>query len=258
MRWMGMLLGGLLLGAAAYVVLFADAGPGGAVAVSPVTPSDRAQGADAGSPTPGPAAAASRQRPTVTGPAEATRTGAGAAQAPRTPPRATPPAHPTGGTSPTAAGRGAGDAAPLPSGLVVPVQGVAPSSLTPTFDDDRGEGRVHEALDIMAPAGTPVLAVADGHVEKLFDSDRGGLTIYQFEPTGRYAYYYAHLERYAPGLEEGRALRRGEVIGYVGSTGNADPAAPHLHFAIFRLGPEKRWWEGTPVDPWPLLTGRSP
>ena len=147
---------------------------------------------------------------------------------------------------------------PLPSGLVVPVQGVEPSSLSPTFDDDRGEGRVHEALDIMAPAGTPVLAVADGHVEKLFDSDRGGLTIYQFEPTGRYAYYYAHLERYAPGLEEGAALRQGEVIGYVGSSGNADPAAPHLHFAIFLLGPEKRWWEGTPVDPWPLLSGRAP
>lgn len=146
----------------------------------------------------------------------------------------------------------------LPSGLMVPVQGVAPSSLAPTFDDDRGEGRVHEALDIMAPAGTPVLAVADGHVEKLFDSDRGGLTIYQFEPTGRYAYYYAHLERYAPGLEEGATLRQGEVIGYVGSSGNADPAAPHLHFAIFLLGPEKRWWEGTPIDPWPLLSGRAP
>lgn len=145
-----------------------------------------------------------------------------------------------------------------PSGLIVPVQGIAPSQLSSTFDDDRGDGRVHEALDIMAPAGTPVLAVADGHVEKLFDSDRGGLTVYQFEPSGRYAYYYAHLERYAPGLEEGQALRQGQVIGYVGSSGNADPAAPHLHFAIFRLGPERRWWEGTPVDPWPLLSGGTP
>ncbi|WP_425477811.1 M23 family metallopeptidase [Luteimonas arsenica] len=144
-------------------------------------------------------------------------------------------------------------AAPPPSGLLVPVQGIAPSQLSSTFDDDRGEGRVHEALDIMAPAGTPVLAVADGHVEKLFDSDRGGLTIYQFEPGGEYAYYYAHLERYAPGLEEQQQVRRGEVIGYVGSTGNADPAAPHLHFAIFLLGPEKRWWEGTAIDPYPLL-----
>ena len=146
---------------------------------------------------------------------------------------------------------------PLPSGLVVPVQGIAPSQLSSTFDDDRGEGRVHEALDIMAPAGTPVLAVADGHVEKLFDSDRGGLTIYQFEPGGKYAYYYAHLERYAPGLEERQQLRRGEVIGYVGSTGNANPAAPHLHFAIFLLGPEKRWWEGTAIDPYPLLAGEA-
>lgn len=138
--------------------------------------------------------------------------------------------------------------------LVVPVEGVPPSALTSTFEDDRGEGRVHEALDIMAPAGTPVLAVADGHVEKLFDSERGGLTIYQFEPSGRLAYYYAHLERYAPGLQELQAVRQGDVIGYVGSSGNADPAAPHLHFAIFVLGPEKRWWEGTAIDPWPLLS----
>ena len=142
----------------------------------------------------------------------------------------------------------------LPSGLVVPVQGVAPSQLSPTFEDARSEGRVHEAIDIMAPAGTPVLAVADGHVEKLFDSRQGGLTIYQFEPGGRHAYYYAHLQRYAPGLAEQQPVRQGQVIGYVGSTGNADPAAPHLHFAIFVLGPEKRWWEGRAIDPWPLLT----
>lgn len=145
---------------------------------------------------------------------------------------------------------------PGPAGLVVPVAGVTVAQLADTFDDARGGERRHEALDIMAPAGTPVLAVADGHVEKLFDSDRGGLTIYQFEPSGRYAYYYAHLQRYAPGLAEGQALRRGQVIGYVGSTGNADPAAPHLHFAIFLLGPEREWWRGTPVNPYPLLGGR--
>lgn len=145
---------------------------------------------------------------------------------------------------------------PGPAGLVVPVAGVSVAQLADTFDDARGGERRHEALDIMAPAGTPVLAVADGHVEKLFDSDRGGLTIYQFEPSGRYAYYYAHLQRYAPGLAEGQALRRGQVIGYVGSTGNADPAAPHLHFAIFLLGPEREWWRGTPVNPYPLLGGR--
>jgi len=135
---------------------------------------------------------------------------------------------------------------------------VQPAQLSPTFADARGAGRTHEALDIMAPAGTPVLAVADGHVEKLFDSKQGGLTIYQFEPGGKYAYYYAHLERYAPGLAERQQVRRGEVIGYVGSTGNADPAAPHLHFAIFALGPDRRWWEGTAIDPYPLLSGRSP
>lgn len=174
-----------------------------------------------------------------------------AAPVPAVPARAMP-------VDPGAAPPVAAPTAPLPSGLLVPVQGVAPAQLWPTFEDVRGEGRAHEALDIMAPAGTPVLAVVDGHIEKLFDSKQGGLTIYQFEPAGRHAYYYAHLERYAPGLAEKQQVRQGQVIGYVGSTGNADPAAPHLHFAIFVLGPEKRWWEGTAIDPYPLLSGKSP
>jgi murein DD-endopeptidase MepM/ murein hydrolase activator NlpD len=140
--------------------------------------------------------------------------------------------------------------------LAMPLPGLRPAQLQDTYDDPRGDARRHEALDLMAPAGTPVLAVADGHVEKLFDSDQGGLTIYQFEPTGHYAYYYAHLQRYAPGLAEKQAVKRGEVIGYVGSTGNADPAAPHLHFAVFVLGPERQWWKGTPINPYPLLGGR--
>lgn len=146
--------------------------------------------------------------------------------------------------------------APAPSGLIVPVSGIRADQLTNTFDDARGSERMHEALDIMAPTGTPVLAVADGHIEKLFTSDAGGLTIYQFEPSGRHAYYYAHLQAYASGLREKQVIKRGEVIGYVGSTGNADPAAPHLHFAVFELGPEKQWWKGTPLNPYPLLGGR--
>ena len=143
-----------------------------------------------------------------------------------------------------------------PSGLIVPVSGVAAGALVDTYADARSQGRSHDAIDIMAPAGTPVLAVADGHVEKLFTSDRGGLTIYQFEPSGRHAYYYAHLQSYAPGLHEKQQVRQGEVIGYVGSTGNAIPEAPHLHFAIFVLGPEKQWWKGTAVNPYPLLGGK--
>jgi murein DD-endopeptidase MepM/ murein hydrolase activator NlpD len=141
-----------------------------------------------------------------------------------------------------------------PTGLLLPVAGILPSQLTDTFTDARGGGtRAHEALDIMAPRGTPVLAAADGKVVKLFTSVRGGLTIYQFDPSSTFAYYYAHLDRYAPGLAEGRELRRGEVIGYVGSTGDASPEAPHLHFSIFVLGPEKQWWKGTAIDPYPLL-----
>lgn len=137
--------------------------------------------------------------------------------------------------------------------LLLPVQGVLPSQLRDTFTDARSEGRVHDAIDIMADAGTPVLAAADGTVEKLFDSKRGGLTIYQFEPSGRWCYYYAHLQRYADGLAEKQVIRRGEVIGYVGSTGNASAEAPHLHFEVHVLGPEKQWWKGESINPYPLL-----
>lgn len=161
--------------------------------------------------------------------------------------------------TPTPADSAAPAAAISPPGdLLIPVQGKSASELTDTFTDARSQGRSHDAIDIMAKAGTPVLAVADGYVEKLFDSQRGGLTVYQFEPTGKYAYYYAHLQRYADGLVEKQTIRRGQVIGYVGSTGNADPTAPHLHFAILLLGPERRWWEGTAINPYPLLSRNKP
>jgi murein DD-endopeptidase MepM/ murein hydrolase activator NlpD len=140
--------------------------------------------------------------------------------------------------------------------LLVPVQGVQATQLVDTFTQARGTGRLHDAIDIMAARGTPVLAVADGRVAKLFDSKPGGLTVYQFDRAEKLAYYYAHLDRYAPGLAEGQQLRRGEVLGYVGSTGNASETAPHLHFAIFVLGPDKRWWQGTAINPYPLLRAK--
>lgn len=139
--------------------------------------------------------------------------------------------------------------------LLIPVSGITVGQLTDTFKDARGAGRVHDAMDIMAPNGTPVIAVADGRLVKLFNSKQGGLTIYQFDAGETKAYYYAHLARYADGMTEDRTLRRGETIGYVGSTGNASPDAPHLHFAVFELGPEKKWWQGTAINPYPLLTG---
>lgn len=148
-------------------------------------------------------------------------------------------------------------AMPPADALLLPVAGIEASQLTDTFNQTRDGTRRHEALDILAPRGTPVLAASDGIVAKLFTSVPGGLTIYEFDPTRTYAYYYAHLDRYADGLAEGNALHRGEVIGYVGSTGNAREDAPHLHFAIFLLGPEKQWWKGTAIDPYPLLAKRS-
>jgi len=160
--------------------------------------------------------------------------------------------------APVAASSQAGPGATAaPSGLLLPVQGITAAQLQDTFTDARSQGRVHDAIDILAPEGTPVLAVADGTIEKLFDSERGGLTVYQFEPGGTYCYYYAHLQRYADGLAEKQVVKRGDVIGYVGHTGNASPDAPHLHFEIHRLGPEKQWWKGESLNPYPVLRGEQ-
>ncbi|MHB1047240.1 MAG: M23 family metallopeptidase [Thermoanaerobaculia bacterium] len=149
------------------------------------------------------------------------------------------------------------DRASAPRELAVPVAGVDPRSLEGTFSQRRGGSRSHDALDILAPRGTPVVAADDGVVKKLFTSVRGGLTVYQFDPGERYCYYYAHLDGYAPGLHEGQVLRKGDLVGFVGSTGNARQDAPHLHFAVNCLDADKKWWGGTPIDPYPLLV-RSP
>lgn len=143
------------------------------------------------------------------------------------------------------------------NGLLIPVVGVAPGDLTDTFTQARGRGRVHDAIDIMAPRGTPVVAANDGHVVKLFTSERGGLTVYQFDPDDRVVYYYAHLDRYAAGLTEGQTLRRGDRVGFVGSTGNARDDAPHLHFEIEMLGPEKQWWHATSINPYGRFEGQQ-
>jgi murein DD-endopeptidase MepM/ murein hydrolase activator NlpD len=140
--------------------------------------------------------------------------------------------------------------------LAIPVAGVASAQLIDTFTAARGSGRSHDAIDIMAARGTPVVAAAAGTVEKLYFSDGGGgITIYVRSPDRRWIYYYAHLDHYAPGLAEGQQVRPGSVIGFVGSTGDASPDGPHLHFAVNFMAPGERWWEGTPVNPYPLLRG---
>jgi murein DD-endopeptidase MepM/ murein hydrolase activator NlpD len=128
--------------------------------------------------------------------------------------------------------------------------------LKDNFADAR-TGHMHGALDIMAARGTPVLAAVDGKVRKLFTSKAGGITIYETDPAEQMMYYYAHLDRYANGLVEGKVLHRGDVIGYVGSTGNAPANSPHLHFSISVLPPTKEWWKGDPINPYPILTGRG-
>ncbi len=147
-------------------------------------------------------------------------------------------------------------AQPDPRGghLPVPVAGVARDALVDTWGQARAGGaRHHDAIDIMAPQGTPVIAVADGRVEKLFDSVDGGRTVYLRASDGGTVYYYAHLADYRPGLIEGQAVRRGEMLATVGATGNADASAPHLHFSVLRMAPGEGWSGGQAVDPYPLL-----
>jgi murein DD-endopeptidase MepM/ murein hydrolase activator NlpD len=140
--------------------------------------------------------------------------------------------------------------------LLIPVEGVAASQLRDSFNDPRSEGRVHRALDIMSNAGTPVLATTDGVVRKLHTSQRGGITLYQLDSSGSYIYCYAHLERYADNVHEGKAVKRGEVIAYVGDTGNAGPGNYHLHFGISTVPAPGKWSGGEPINPYPLLGGR--
>ncbi|MFL6212508.1 MAG: M23 family metallopeptidase [Blastocatellia bacterium] len=137
--------------------------------------------------------------------------------------------------------------------LLIPVAGVTADQLRDTFTQARSEGRQHDAIDILALQGTPVLATADGVVVKLFQSDRGGVTLYQLDPSGRYVYYYAHLMRYADGIAEGKQLRRGDVIAYVGDTGNAGTGNYHLHFAISKMTSPRQWNGGEAINPYPLL-----
>jgi murein DD-endopeptidase MepM/ murein hydrolase activator NlpD len=147
---------------------------------------------------------------------------------------------------------------PYSGRLLIPVRGVRPDQLVDTYTAARSQGRSHDAIDIMAPGGTPVLATAPGSVLKLFQSVRGGITLYELGPDQHTIYYYAHLQRYAPGISEGRALRQGDLIGYVGDSGNAGAGNFHLHFEISTTSDPRKYWAGTPLNPYPLLrTGIS-
>jgi len=135
----------------------------------------------------------------------------------------------------------------------IPVEGVKAEQLVDSFNDRRSGTRAHEAIDILAPRNTPVKAVDEGTIARLFESKAGGTTVYQFDPTEQFCYYYAHLERYADGLHEGDKVKKGQILGYVGTSGNAPKNTPHLHFAVFKLTSAKHWWEGTPIDPYDIL-----
>lgn len=221
----------------------------------PVTPlrpprPDAAETTPTPAQTPAPAqspGAPLQQQPPVTAPS------ADALDTPAPSPQATP----TPGASPQSLlqPRGGDAGAALASmRLLLPVQGVRAEELRDTFSDSRSEGRVHDAIDIMAPRNSPVLAAADGRVVKLFRSARGGITLYQLASADEHiVLYYAHLERYADGLSEGHLARRGETIAYVGDTGNASPGNTHLHFQIYRVADPGRFYTGDNINPYPLL-----
>jgi murein DD-endopeptidase MepM/ murein hydrolase activator NlpD len=137
--------------------------------------------------------------------------------------------------------------------LMIPVAGVRGSELRDTYNEARSEGRTHQAIDIIAPRGTPVVAAASGEIVKLFFSERGGNTIYQMSEDKKLVFYYAHLDRYAAGLTEGKPARQGEVIGYVGDTGNAVPGNYHLHFSIWHVTEPRHYWDGININPYPIL-----
>jgi murein DD-endopeptidase MepM/ murein hydrolase activator NlpD len=141
----------------------------------------------------------------------------------------------------------------LGRGLLVPVAGVAVSQLSDSFDEGRDGGRTHRALDILAPRGTPVLAADDGKILRVRPNTLGGNTVYATDPTGRVVYYYAHLDAYRSGLAEGAAIARGDVLGYVGTTGNAPKDTPHLHFQVMSMPANGKYWDGEPINPYPLF-----
>jgi murein DD-endopeptidase MepM/ murein hydrolase activator NlpD len=195
----------------------------------------------------------------------ATAAGLSASPAPQAPAKArTSATLPTGAATPPPEGGQPGSSGiaatngELPqTRLRVPIDGLNIETLKGAFSETRDGSRPHEAADMLAPRNTPIHAVENGTIAKLFTSKAGGLTIYQFDPSGRLCYYYAHLERYAEGLKDGQAVSQGDVIGYVGTTGNAPANTPHLHFAVFELNADKHWWEGKPLDPYQLLKDRS-
>jgi peptidoglycan LD-endopeptidase LytH len=141
----------------------------------------------------------------------------------------------------------------LARGLIVPVAGIAVAQLQDSFDEGRDGERVHRALDILAPRGTPVLAADDGRILRVRPNALGGNTVYATDPQGRVVYYYAHLDSYRPGIAEGATIARGDTLGFVGTTGNAPKDTPHLHFQVMRMPSDGKYWDGDPINPYPLF-----
>ena len=135
----------------------------------------------------------------------------------------------------------------------IPVAGISVDQLHDTFDEGRDAGRMHRALDILAPRGTPVISADDGRIMRMSTSPLGGNTVYATDPEGRVVYYYAHLDSWQPGLVPGAAVSRGDTLGFVGTTGNAPKDTPHLHFQVMRMPADGKYWDGDPINPYPII-----
>jgi murein DD-endopeptidase MepM/ murein hydrolase activator NlpD len=238
-----LLVAALLFAGLAALVWYLSAAYGTRPVTPLALPSPGASGEALSTPTPTPAPTATpstTETPAASPPSEATPT----------PAAATPQAESMRGGDST---RPSEPPAPAASALLIPVEGIRPEQLQDTFTDARSEGRRHDAIDIIAPRGTPVLAATEGRVLRLFQSEKGGITLYQLGQDEHTVYYYAHLDRYAEGMAEGRVLRRGETIAYVGDTGNATPGNYHLHFQVYRITDPKKFWTGENLNPYTLL-----
>jgi murein DD-endopeptidase MepM/ murein hydrolase activator NlpD len=141
--------------------------------------------------------------------------------------------------------------------LRIPVAATA-VKLEDTFFAARDGSRQHNAMDILAPRNTPIIAADAGVILRLSTNTLGGVTIYATDNEREFVYYYAHLERYHDGIVTGKTIERGDTLGYVGTSGNAPKDVPHLHFQIMLWPGDGKWWNGEPVNPYPVLKNASP
>lgn len=141
--------------------------------------------------------------------------------------------------------------------IIVPVAGADMTRVEDSFNEPRDGDRVHRAIDILAPRGTPIVSADDGRIVRMTTSTLGGISMYTVDPETRIVYYYAHMDRYNDAMAPGKTISKGDTLGFVGTTGNAPKNTPHLHFQVMRWPADGKYWNGDPIDPFSLLGGHT-